>query len=161
MEVVMIYNKYSAIGNPGIGNYNGYQNNYQNMNFDNQPARFMTNNQFSGPNYQNQQMMTIPGRFVNVIEEVVPNEVPMDGTIGLFPTKDLTKIYAKAWNNDGTISTVEYIAKQKEDPQKEPDKFQELAVKLESSINCRFDSLEKLLTSKQKTIKKEEPKEEN
>lgn len=49
------------------------------------------------------------GRFVNSINEVQPNEIPMNGSISFFPTYDKSSIYARQWNNDGTITTVRYI----------------------------------------------------
>lgn len=52
---------------------------------------------------------TIPGRKVNGIEDIMPNEIPMDGTVSLFPKADFSCIFAKQWNSDGTISTVTFV----------------------------------------------------
>lgn len=49
------------------------------------------------------------GRVVNSAEEIMPNEVAMDGSVSLFPTRDYSRIYAKAWNSDGTITTIEFV----------------------------------------------------
>lgn len=46
----------------------------------------------------------ISGRVVQAVETINPNEVPMDGSVAFFPKQDLTEIYAKSWNTDGTIS---------------------------------------------------------
>lgn len=51
---------------------------------------------------------TLSGRIVKSVEEIVPNEVPMNGSVALFPTADMTSIYVKGWNPDGTISTIRY-----------------------------------------------------
>lgn len=51
----------------------------------------------------------LAGRMVNSSEEITPNEVPMDGSVSLFPKSDFSCIYAKAWNQDGTIKTVCYV----------------------------------------------------
>lgn len=41
--------------------------------------------------------------------EVPPNDIPMDGTVSLFPTEDYSCIFAKHWNKDGKITTTKYI----------------------------------------------------
>lgn len=51
----------------------------------------------------------IYGRPVNAIEDVMPNEVPMDGNISVFPKTDWTVIYAKVWTSDGTLRTFKFI----------------------------------------------------
>lgn len=54
-------------------------------------------------------MNYISGRAVNGPDEITPQEIPMDGTLSLFPQVDQSCIYAKSWNADGTIKTVRYI----------------------------------------------------
>lgn len=51
----------------------------------------------------------IPGRMVANMDEITPQEVPMDGSISLFPQNDYSCIYAKAWTKEGNIQTVRYI----------------------------------------------------
>ena len=41
--------------------------------------------------------------------EVAPNDIPMDGTVSLFPTEDYSCIFAKHWNKDGKITTTKYV----------------------------------------------------
>lgn len=48
---------------------------------------------------------TIFGRVINSENDITPNEVPMDGSISLFPLADYSKIFAKQWSQDGTIKT--------------------------------------------------------
>lgn len=50
----------------------------------------------------------ISGRVVQTVETINPNEVPMDGSVAFFPKQDLTEIYAKSWNADGTICTLTF-----------------------------------------------------
>ena len=57
---------------------------------------------------QSQQPMGITGRTVQSVEQLTANEVPMDGSLAFFPRQDMTEIYAKQWNADGTIKTVIY-----------------------------------------------------
>lgn len=63
----------------------------------------------------------ITGRRVNSLQEIMPNEVPMDGTMSLFPKSDYSCVYGKMWNTDGTIRTVCYLPQEQPpiDPQAE------------------------------------------
>lgn len=89
----------------------------------------------------------IPGRVVNAPEEIVANEVPMDGSISLFPKNDYSCIYAKQWNSDGTIKTVRYVPEIVEQTQKRDS--------LEELIDKRFDRLENMINSKGNQKRKE------
>lgn len=105
-----------------------------------QQASYRPNQQ----SYQSQQVeQGLPGRIVNAIEEVAPNEVPMDGRVSIFPKRDYSSIFAKAWNSDGTIQTVEYVPKVVDVPTETvvaptPD--------ISNTILERLDNIEKLLT---------------
>ena len=48
------------------------------------------------------------GKIVNDVSMVSPNDVPMDGSIAIFPKGDMSEIYCKQWKQDGTIQTVVY-----------------------------------------------------
>lgn len=81
-----------------------------------------------GTNQQNQKKAmptySFPGRAIEAEEEIKAGEIPMDGTLCLFPTKDLSVIYAKAWNAKGTIDTVPYVPKRPDPPQQpNPDPY--------------------------------------
>lgn len=104
------------------------------------------NNQYNDPyrqtpiyqgfnNFQRPQS-NIPGRLVNNLDEITPQEVPMDGSVSLFPKNDYSAIYAKTWTKDGTIATVKYIPEnpQNADTQKSP-------------LEERLDRIEKQLDS--------------
>lgn len=80
----------------------------------------------------------IPGHIINAPEEVRPNEIPMDGSIALFPTADFGCIYAKQWNTDGTITTVRFVKEQPSEPVTKPDSYEAL-------INRRFNELKDLI----------------
>lgn len=54
------------------------------------------------------QNVGINGKFIQVVENITANDVPMNGEVALFPKQDMTEIYAKAWQSDGTIKTVVY-----------------------------------------------------
>ena len=51
----------------------------------------------------------IAGHMVGSHEEIKPNDVPMNGSPAYFPAQDGSVIYAKAWNPDGSITTIRYL----------------------------------------------------
>lgn len=55
-----------------------------------------------------QQIAGINGRVVQAVENINANEVPMDGSMAFFPKQDMSEIYVKGWNADGTINTIVY-----------------------------------------------------
>lgn len=55
-----------------------------------------------------QQIVGINGRIVQAVENINANEVPMDGSMAFFPKQDMSEIYVKGWNADGTIRTIVY-----------------------------------------------------
>lgn len=55
-----------------------------------------------------QQIAGINGRIVQAVENINANEVPMDGSMAFFPKQDMSEIYVKGWNADGTINTIVY-----------------------------------------------------
>lgn len=116
-----------------------------------QTGGYMAGNQTPNP-YQNQQInrfQSIPGRLVNNLDEITPQEVPMDGSVSLFPQNDYSAIYAKTWTKDGTIATVKFVPEQ---PQMEPQKSP-LEERLDR-IDQRFDKLEKMLSNRNKSYRK-------
>lgn len=81
------------------GNYAPYQ---QMQRY--QPQEQMVPAQMSGSVLQ----QGINGRVVQAVENINANEVPMDGSMAFFPKQDLSEIYVKSWNADGTIKTIVY-----------------------------------------------------
>ena len=134
--------------------YNQFQNGY-NPTFQNQPRVPQTDLQY--PQYYQQQLqsqLTLNGRMINSIEEVTANEVRMDGSISVFPKNDMSEIYLKSWNADGTIKTVAYKPVIEEVQNKEeqaasiieiPDDFKDEILK---HIDERFDKFEKSFSTK-------------
>lgn len=52
------------------------------------------------------QNLGINGKVVPSVENITANDVPMDGSVAFFPKQDMSEIYAKSWNADGTIRTI-------------------------------------------------------
>lgn len=78
-------------------------------------------------------------KIVNRLEDIMPNDVPMDGTKGIFPLSDDSAIYVKSWNTDGTIKTIKYLPEEIE-----PDIRQKSEIDaLKEWLNMKFDSLAK------------------
>lgn len=97
----------------------------------------------------------LPGRVIASPEDVRASEIPMDGTVAVFPSSDYSYVLLKAWNSNGSIQTEIY---QHVNPNttKEDTKFEEFKM----SLNERLERIEKMLTSTQnsKPVKNKEVK---
>lgn len=99
---------------------------YYNMNLPSQNNGVVATQQIQNPvsplqqfsNYNQPQIKRVPARIINDPKEIMPNEVPMDGSVSLFPTADYSCVYAKAWNANGMIDTVKYVP---EKPETQPE----------------------------------------
>lgn len=109
---------------PQNGNYVAQSQTYQNP-YIQQPSRFQS----------------IPGRLVNNLDEITPQEVPMDGSVSLFPQNDYSCIYAKTWTKEGTIATMKFVPEQ---PQNAESQKSPLEMRLDS-IDQRLEALDKKL----------------
>ena len=90
---------------------------------------------------QNQQINgTLPGKVITNLQEVRPNEVPMDGSASIFPMNDFSSIYVKAWGPDGNIQTFKFIpdVTTNKEVDRGPSEF--------DKIMERLDSIEKRLS---------------
>lgn len=94
----MMNNNYMPMQNPYADRMNFLQNYQQSLQ---QPIQM---NQQPMP----QQIAGINGRIVQAVENINANEVPMDGSMAFFPKQDMSEIYVKGWNADGTIKTIVY-----------------------------------------------------
>lgn len=100
----MMNNNYMPMQNPYADRMNFLQNYQQSLQ---QPV---AGTQMSLANQQPmpQQIVGINGRIVQAVENINANEVPMDGSMAFFPKQDMSEIYVKGWNADGTIRTIVY-----------------------------------------------------
>ena len=103
-QAPMMNNPYMQPQNPYMDRMNFLQNYQQNLQQPLVPTSMSGANQQAMP----QQIAGINGRIVQAVETINPNEVPMDGSVAFFPKQDLTEIYAKSWNADGTIRTLTF-----------------------------------------------------
>lgn len=85
---------------------------------------------------------TLPGRQISSIDEIMPNDVPMDGSVSFFPVRDGSCVYAKFWNRQGTIDTIKFVpavaTSVEETANNQPDFVQEILRrldKIEKSLN--------------------------
>lgn len=153
-------------------------NPYQNMNYNIQPAyqQYGYNPYFQQPRIQqpqiepvqtvNQFQQQIPsginGRVVQSVEMITANDVPMDGSAAFFPMQDMSAIFAKSWNADGTIKTVIFKPVNETVPQNESQNKENLKFELSdgtvAAFMNRFDELserlEQLEFSVNKTVSK-------
>lgn len=94
-----------------MGMYQGFNQPMNNPYIDrmNQLQQYQQSLQIPAQQQQLQQMpVGINGKVVPSVENITANDVPMDGSVAFFPRQDMTEIYAKSWNADGTIKTVVY-----------------------------------------------------
>nr|DAJ65944.1 MAG TPA: hypothetical protein [Bacteriophage sp.]DAW84210.1 MAG TPA: hypothetical protein [Bacteriophage sp.] len=102
--VPMMNNSYMQSQNPYMDRMNFLQNYQQNLQQPVAGTQMSLANQQAMP----QQIAGINGRIVQTVENINANEVPMDGSMAFFPKQDMSEIYVKGWNADGTIKTVVY-----------------------------------------------------
>ena len=85
-----------------------------------------------------QPILQFTGKFIGDPSEIVVQDIPTDGRMAIFPSKDCSYIIAKAWNTSGNINTVRYIPDPAQFQQApEPQPQQDL-----SDILARLDKLE-------------------
>ena len=103
-QVPMMNNPYMQPQNPYMDRMNFLQNYQQNLQQPLVPTSMSGANQQAMP----QQIVGINGRIVQAVENINANEVPMDGSMAFFPKQDMSEIYVKGWNADGTIRTLTF-----------------------------------------------------
>lgn len=87
------------------------------------------------------QIVQISGRMVNSADDILPNEVQMDGRNYYFPSFDGSCIYVKTWNKNGKLDMVKYVP----DTVEQAPKESQLELMLNSIIE-RLSKIEKSLT---------------
>lgn len=62
---------------------------------------------YQQPQYQQQTQSILNGKVVDSIEVCKVQEIPF-GSFGVYPKGDLSEIYLKSWNGDGTTKVIVY-----------------------------------------------------
>lgn len=103
-QTPIMNNSYVQSTNPYMDRMNFLQNYQQSLQQPVAGTQMSLANQQAMP----QQIAGINGRIVQAVENINANEVPMDGSMAFFPKQDLSEIYVKGWNANGTINTIVY-----------------------------------------------------
>lgn len=146
--------------------FNAYQQPYQyqygNQNYNNIPSYGGYNQQYiqQQPQYQNnaqqyqaqtvQQYQTVQpqqpmiyGKVVESAEIAKNQEIPIGSTY-VFPQADLSAIYLKSWNSDGSTKVITYSPVSPEETKSQPkNEYAELL----SNIQMKIDELDKKIST--------------
>ena len=118
-----------------LGNYPyNYANQYVPQS---QPQQFIS--QPMAP--QTQQPQSLNGKIVDSEDVVKATEVPIGG-YGIFPKADLSEIYIKSWNNNGTTSIITFkpIIQEVKESQTVEDNSLKIIERL-NALDAKIDSL--------------------
>lgn len=81
------------------------------------------------------------GRIVASPSDITPQEIPMDGSIAIFPLANGSSIFIKRWTSEGTIQTTEYhLAEAAPKAEKGNSDF--------IAVMAKLDELEKLFSQR-------------
>lgn len=98
------------------------------------------------------------GKMVGRIEDIAPQDVPMTGAPAFFPKQDLSEIYVKAWNSNGTLDTVVFKPVSMTDGINPMDGGKKLEIGLSDDVTGafmkRFDELESKISSIESSLTK-------
>ena len=102
-----------------------------------------TSNQ-SVPTVNQSRPQGILGHMITSPDQITPQEIPMDGSISLFPMQDGSAVIGKFWDSNGQIKTIRFIPENVEQPRQQ-DPF--------AAINERLDTLESLIRNQRQNHK--------
>lgn len=89
---------------------------------------------------QTQQNYNLNGKIVDGIDMVKATEIPFSG-FGVFPKGDLTEIYLKSWNNNGTTKIITYKPSLEEETKKEDDAVLSALLNKIENLEKKIDGL--------------------
>ena len=103
-------------------------------------------------------MSGMVGKMVGRIEDIAPQDVPMTGAPAFFPKQDLSEIYVKSWNSNGTLDTVVFKPVSMTDGINPMDDCKKLEIGLSDDVTVafmkRFDELESKISSIESSLTK-------
>lgn len=119
------------------GGYPQYSNQYP------LPTQFSPPSNFQMPqpvnNQPQQTNIGLNGKIVDSEDVVKATEVPIGG-YGIFPKADLSEIYIKSWNNNGTTSVITFRPVIPETKIEQPDTSIQIIERL-NILNAKLDNL--------------------
>lgn len=59
--------------------------------------------------FTQQMQSSVFGKMIQAPTDIMPGDIPMNGTPCFFPMQDGSAIYMKAWSADGTINTMRFL----------------------------------------------------
>ena len=131
---------------------NYYMNNYPYGNNSNQYMPQQTQSYIP----TNQAQPQLNGKVVDSIDVVRATEVPIGG-YGIFPKADLSEVYIKSWNNNGTTSIITFSpAPQQEQPEAPQENTITQILDKVNSLETKIDNL--FLTKPNNNYTKKETK---
>jgi len=74
---------------------NYYQQNYNPYQYYQQPQQY-------------HQPTVLNGKVVDRMDDISANDVHMDGSVAVFPKRDMSEVYIKRWTANGEITTVRF-----------------------------------------------------
>lgn len=105
--------------------------------------RTQQNQQVYQQTQQQPQAPPMQGKWVKEEKDIVPMDIPQDGSVVVFPQTDLQVIYLKKWEGNGTITTVPYIPNIPQDQPKGPTPEEQFQM----SVQQRLSNLEQMLVN--------------
>ena len=81
------------------------------------------------------QISGLNGRVVEVAENILASDVPMDGSFAVFPKRDLSEVYVKYWTGEGKIATISF----------KPISEAQADISQTDTTSLRFDELSNVL----------------
>ena len=97
---------------------------------------YYPNNFYQNYSYGNNYQAGLQGKVVDSVDMVRANEVPFGG-FGIFPKGDLSEVYVKSWNNNGTTQIITYRPVPVEEVKEAKD---ELIEKI-TALNAKLDAV--------------------
>lgn len=108
---------------------------------------------------QTQQMpIGLNGKVVDSVDRITANDVPMDGSVAIFPKKDMSEIYLKSWTPNGTIATVVFKPVLEEQQSNSISSPTEMKIGMDNEVTevfmQRFDELKDKIEELEKSMSK-------
>lgn len=114
----------------------------------------MAGTQMSLPNQQ----IGLNGKMVDTVEQITANDVPMDGSVAIFPKNDMSEIYLKSWTPNGTIATVVFKPALEEQANNSTPIQSEIKIGIDNEVTevfmQRFDELKTKLEELENSMTK-------